>query len=435
MECIHRGSVHTQSPRGDVHRCKLFGTCSVNDVGLKKDGVPVRVCAACDQRTRPTYEAAATAFDRVVIINLARRTDRLQEIVREIEKGWPFAEPVVMNAVDGEKVRAPEGYKQGNNVWACLQSHRRAIEDAINDGMKSVLVLEDDAVLDEGFADKALKFMTDIPDDWEFAFLGGHHYRKAPIHVKPGITRPQHMDRMHAYAARGQGLIDLYRFWHQWHDGHCDHAISTWITKRKTYCVQPWIIGQGGGPSDVQRANGDGHQIFKAPEWWIAADHAILEKPPEPVRPVKPPVRPPSIPIILEGVGAEVSKILKSIGIETNGCQGCNDMILRMNAWGVEGCETNREAILRRLRMKAQGTTWATKFKAAAGAVMTGLAMKVNWTDPCPGILDEGIRIVREREAKPDTRNADTQPPSPISLDHNQGTESTLISSVSAVEV
>lgn len=99
------------------------------------------------------------------------------------------------------------------------------------------------------------------------------------------------------------------------------------------------------------------------------------------------------------GVGTEVSTILKSLGIPP--CQQCAEFAEWMDEIGPVGCleDGNHVAILTRLREKAAGASWWTTARAASLAVTTGLASKINWSDPAPGILDEAIRIVREREA------------------------------------
>lgn len=209
---------------------------------------------------KPNFVPPLKTFDRVTVINLDRRPDRKKEMESEFAKGWPFVKPKFMTAIDGNKCKAPSSYKEGDYAWACLQSHRRAVEDAVNSGCESLLVLEDDAVLVEGFADKARQFITDLPDDWEFAWFGGHHMKPSNF-VKPGIVRSVHMDRCHAYAMRGRGLTELYKFWHQWHSGHCDWAISEWISQFNSYCAQPWLIGQRGGWSDIKYQE-------KTAEWW-----------------------------------------------------------------------------------------------------------------------------------------------------------------------
>lgn len=242
-----------------IYQCPFHDRCvNTQDDLDAMPGAVAKGCDGCEDRKYPT--PAKEFFDRVVIINLERRPDRLKEVRDELEKGWPFVEPISMKAIDGKLCKAPAGYTEGDYAYACFQSHRRAIEDAINDGCRSVLVLEDDFVLIDEFESRSVQFMRSLPDEWEFAWLGGHHMTP-PIPHSPGVVKSTKMDRCHAYAARGQGLIELYRYWHQWHTGHCDWAISDWMRSRKSYCAQPWLIGQRGGYSDITWST-------KQPEWW-----------------------------------------------------------------------------------------------------------------------------------------------------------------------
>jgi hypothetical protein len=43
---------------------------------------------------------------------------------------------------------------------------------------------------------------------------------------------------------------------------------------------------------------------------------------------------------------------------------------------------------------------WTDKLKAAALAFKTGLAFKVDWSDPFPGIIEECIKRAEENERK-----------------------------------
>lgn len=192
-------------------------------------------------------------FDAVTVINLKRRPDRLKEFWDEIDDcDWPFKKPEVFEAVDGQVCIPPEGFKEGPYAWACFQSHRHVIENAINSRHQSLLVLEDDVTFTtDRFRQRCETFMNEVPDDWDFVWLGGHHMQD-PVWIKPGIVRSIHMDRMHAYGVRGKALIELYRYWHQWHIGHCDWAISEWIRQFNSYCVMPWLCGQRGGFSDIR---------------------------------------------------------------------------------------------------------------------------------------------------------------------------------------
>lgn len=108
-----------------------------------------------------------------------------------------------------------------------------------------------------------------------------------------------------------------------------------------------------------------------------------------------------SITLPAEGVGTEVSRILKSLGISAESCGGCRELIAAMNARGVAWCETHRAEILTRLRERAAAASWWTTRKAELLAISTGLFAEVDWLDPAPGILEKALRIVSEPEAAP----------------------------------
>ena len=60
-------------------------------------------------------------FERVVVVNLRRRPDRLTAFQREIAQcNWPFKQPVVFEAIDGNKVPVPQGWVAGGGAWGCM---------------------------------------------------------------------------------------------------------------------------------------------------------------------------------------------------------------------------------------------------------------------------------------------------------------------------
>jgi hypothetical protein len=200
-------------------------------------------------------------FDRVVLIHLERRPDRLAQVKKNLRAAhWPFRAPEVFPAVDGAKARPPVGWRYGPGAWGCLQSHRTVLQQAIDDGVQSLLVLEDDICFAKNFSAKAKQFLRAVPPNWDQLMLGGQHVNLngPPALVKPGIYRCTDCERTHAYAIRGEFMHKL-----------CERlagggrfnglAINDWIMGRDpsmqlshhVYAPEFFLVGQERSHSDV----------------------------------------------------------------------------------------------------------------------------------------------------------------------------------------
>lgn len=95
------------------------------------------------------------------------------------------------------------------------------------------------------------------------------------------------------------------------------------------------------------------------------------------------------------GPGTELTAIIHELKL-SEGCGSCSGKASQMNEWGVQGCRDNFETIVGWLRESEKKPGWKAKVKAAAIAFATGLAFKVNWSDPLPDLITEAIRRAEE---------------------------------------
>ncbi|HEX4124571.1 MAG TPA: glycosyltransferase family 25 protein [Tepidisphaeraceae bacterium] len=191
----------------------------------------------------------ADTFDRVVVINLARRPDRLARFHRNLTD-WPFKPPQRFAAIDGATVSVPPVWQSGAGAWGCMLSHRAVLHSAIADGVSSLLVLEDDALPVPGFAGVAGDFIKRVPADWDCLMLGAEHLQP-PAAVSAAIVRCTISIRCHAYALRRRMMPTLLQFWNNTTNDHCDLVLASLMGHFKCYSPDPLLFGQDAGYSDI----------------------------------------------------------------------------------------------------------------------------------------------------------------------------------------
>jgi len=206
-------------------------------------------------------------FDRVVVINLDRRTDRWEAIQEKFAKiNWPFKEPERFSAYDGDRLPEPIGWTHGRGTWGCLLSHREVLSRAIQDGLNSVLILEDDIFFAPDFETRVINFIQGLPVNWDQIMLGGQFFDNSKAYdISPEVRKVSLCHRSHAYAVKGAFMHYMYSKLCASY-GHVDHIMNTFQERFNVYTPRHFLIGQDGSPSDISGAQGSPDLLRNPPD-------------------------------------------------------------------------------------------------------------------------------------------------------------------------
>jgi len=232
-----------------------------------------------------TIQDPSQAFERVVCINLDRRPDRWRRFAENLPGDWPWPAPVRVQACDGQRLKPPDYWTSGRGAWGCYRSHLRILEQALNDGVRSVLILEDDALFPPGFSAAACDWLRLVPADWQMLYLGGQHLhagRHPPRQVSQGVWQPYNVNRTHAFALQGDMLQIVYHHLlrKDWHArNHIDHHLGRLHQQRKhrIYCPETWLVGQAGVKSNISGKTPPDRFWHRGP---VAIDQSIDDRAP-----------------------------------------------------------------------------------------------------------------------------------------------------------
>lgn len=179
-------------------------------------------------------------FDRIVVLNLDKRTDRLEAFDKQAKEiGFTYERFAAFEA-DPPKFTLRD---------ACKKGHQTIMKQAIDDGVNNLLIFEDDALFVEDFNAKLADVYNKIPADWDMFYLGAWH-----LHFKPyteGVVKMVENYSAHAYGISKKYLSKAYdSTFHVW---PVDMALAAKHPHIQAYCAKPALVGQAPGYSDIER--------------------------------------------------------------------------------------------------------------------------------------------------------------------------------------
>jgi len=139
-------------------------------------------------------------FPHKVCINLDRRADRWERMQAEFARHG-IDQARRFSACDGNALVQPPHWQHTAGAYGCLLSHVQVVQAARESDHESVLIFEDDAVLDPEFTAKFASFIRELPDDWDMLYFGALH-KDEPIRISDHVYRITKGNSTYAYALK-----------------------------------------------------------------------------------------------------------------------------------------------------------------------------------------------------------------------------------------
>ena len=188
-------------------------------------------------------------FSKIVCINLDRRPERWQRIHAQLARhGIHHVQR--FPAVDGETITKPAFWPHSAGAYGCLLSHVEVVREARRSNASSVLIFEDDTVLDPDFPTKFASFSKEVPDDWDMLYFGALH-KDEPVMISEHVGRITKANSTYAYALKNTVFDAFIKL-----NTRAEHVLdmNSYLLQERfnCYCFMPNLAWVEAEYSDVQ---------------------------------------------------------------------------------------------------------------------------------------------------------------------------------------
>ena len=156
----------------------------------------------------------------------------------------------VDGTLDGTNATLPPHWRHTAGAYGCLLSHVNAIEEARARNAESVLIFEDDTILDPEFTAKFASFMTEVPSDWDMLYFGALH-KDEPVRLSEHVYRIVKANSTYAYALK-RTVFDAFLELNRRAENVLDMNTYRLQERFNCYCFVPNLAWVRHEYSDVQ---------------------------------------------------------------------------------------------------------------------------------------------------------------------------------------
>ena len=204
-------------------------------------------------------------FEKTYCVNLDRRPDRWSESLDEFNK-FNLTSIERVSAVDGKTTHIQLKNRNTNtSEIALVMTNINIIQNAKKEGLKSILILEDDVEFTDE-VNNISEYFKFLPEDWDMIYFGGNHNTNMRVHP-PKIINEKVCKLHQTYSTHCVGiketaydiildnLKDLMK--------QLDVVYSDLQKRLNVYSFYPMIATQRVGFSDIQDKTVDYKWLIK----------------------------------------------------------------------------------------------------------------------------------------------------------------------------
>lgn len=204
------------------------------------------------------------AFQRIYVINLPSRADRLRAVLAELARVGISKDDPRLKIFAGIRPSDAGGFPT-IGTRGCFLSHLGVLREALADGLDNVLILEDDVLLNPSALKPSHELQTVLArGDWDFAYLGHVQPSPDPNASPIFLTTQTPLVCLHCYALNRRVIGPLLDYLQSClarppghPDGgpmHVDGAYSMFRARHPNFVTiicQPSLAGQRSSRSDI----------------------------------------------------------------------------------------------------------------------------------------------------------------------------------------